>query len=581
MTYQVLARLWRPRKFEDVVGQDYTVRALSYALDNQKLHSAYLFAGSHGVGKTSLARIVARAMNCEQGISAKPCDTCSSCLSLLSGQAVDVIEIDAASRTKVEDTRDLLDQVQYAPTMSRYKIYIIDEVHMLSTHSFNALLKTLEEPPSHVIFLLATTHPDKLPVTVRSRCLQLFLKPIVTSEIAAQLQKITEKDAIIAETAALDVIAKAARGSMRDALSLLDQAIAVSQGKVNLNDVNAMLGLANSDILRSIVQALLARNLPLLLDIVRQYYHLAASLPAMLLELCQQAALFQFAPDSVATQGDTGELIKQLAKQASAETLQLYYQLSLHAIDDIAKAPSPLLAIEMWLLRLLHFDLANQTDMTEPTTSVENVSPPVNTTKNHITPELAKATADMIAPNLGPINVSLSSMDLADKPRDADERNVMDSVNKLQDVAKKHIEQPNTPKASDVDVNQLPDWPSLLAKLNLTGILRILAEQAELHWLDAKHATFKITHHQANLCQKEQLQSLKEAISKAIGHEVELSLVLVESCDNSPTMLAKRQAEQAKQAVLTKLPDNEKIQAILKAFDATIDPKSVVLTSPT
>jgi len=539
MAYQVLARQWRPHRFEDVVGQDYTVRALSYALDHQKLHSAYLFAGSHGVGKTSLARILARAINCQQGVSAKPCDACPACLNMLAGQAVDVIEIDAASRTKVEDTRELLDQVAYAPTMSRYKIYIIDEVHMLSTHSFNALLKTLEEPPPHVLFLLATTHPDKLPVTVRSRCLQFHLRPILSHDIETQLTTILTTEAINAEPPALTAIAKAARGSMRDALSLLDQAINVGQGQIKLNEVTTMLGLADEELLTNLIDALLAQDIHRLITLVRTHTLTITNLPVQLLELLQQAALYQFAPDAINGQNTQ---VTRLAAALNQETLQLYYQLCLHAVEDVTKAPEPLLAVEMWLLRLLHFNLAPA--ITATPMPVQNSGHPQRT------PLQVESTPSTRETNPVAAQTSKRAQEIPQAVESASPQHGAPAVT-------------TTPEA-------LPPWTELLPALGLTGMARILAEQAQLEWLNPATAQLRLPKSQASLAQPTHLEIIATALSNYAKHPVKLNLVLADQTVASPAAVAQQREQQQRQTLLTELQTDPTIQAIVSTFDATI-----------
>jgi DNA polymerase-3 subunit gamma/tau len=285
MSYQVLARKWRPRLFSELVGQEHVQRALINALDNDRLHHAYLFTGTRGVGKTTIARILAKALNCEAGVSSTPCGTCSSCVEIDEGRFVDLIEVDAASRTRVEDTRELLDNVQYAPTRGRYKVYLIDEVHMLSGHSFNALLKTLEEPPPHVKFLLATTDPQKLPMTILSRCLQFSLKSLSISQISGQLTAILGKEQISADDGAVRQLAFAADGSMRDALSLLDQAIGFGGGVLREAEVRSMLGTIDRDAVYRLLQALAAADAAALLDEVGKTNEFAPDYAALLADM--------------------------------------------------------------------------------------------------------------------------------------------------------------------------------------------------------------------------------------------------------------------------------------------------------
>ena len=355
MAYQVLARKWRPRYFPEMVGQTHVVRALTNALDNDRLHHAYLFTGTRGVGKTTIARIFAKSLNCETGVSAYPCGKCSSCCEVNEGRFVDLIEVDAASRTKVEDTRDLLDNVQYAPTRGRYKVYLIDEVHMLSTHSFNALLKTLEEPPSHVKFILATTDPQKLPPTILSRCLQLNLKRLPIEQIQQHLQTILEKENIPSEVLALNQLAQAADGSMRDALSLLDQAIAYGAGKLLNNDVSSMLGTMDQNLVLELVKRLAQFDAAAVLE---QVANLSEQNPdfvmvlADILSLLQAVALAQVVQQKPSIDN---EQILQLATQLSAEDVQLFYQIALLGRRDLPLAPDQRGGFEMLMLRMLAF----------------------------------------------------------------------------------------------------------------------------------------------------------------------------------------------------------------------------------
>ncbi|QSX32425.1 DNA polymerase III subunit gamma/tau [Shewanella avicenniae] len=358
MSYQVLARKWRPANFEQVVGQSHVLHALTNALGQQRLHHAYLFTGTRGVGKTSLARLFAKGLNCETGITANPCGECSSCQEIAQGRFVDLIEVDAASRTKVDDTRELLDNVQYRPTRGRFKVYLIDEVHMLSRSSFNALLKTLEEPPEHVKFLLATTDPQKLPVTVLSRCLQFNLKSLSQQDIGAQLTHILAQEQVPTDAAAVDLLAKAANGSMRDALSLTDQAIAFGAGQVMLEQVQKMLGSVDERQVLTLLQALVNGDIAQLLtqaDKVLAFGADANEILRSLLELLHQITLAQFAP-AAAQLAIYAEQIKAFAVALPPEQVQLYYQLLLHGRKDLPFAPDPKSGLEMALLRAVAFE---------------------------------------------------------------------------------------------------------------------------------------------------------------------------------------------------------------------------------
>jgi DNA polymerase-3 subunit gamma/tau len=357
MSYQVLARKWRPATFEQVVGQSHVLHALTNALTQNRLHHAYLFSGTRGVGKTSLARLFAKGLNCEQGITASPCGQCASCVEIAQGRFVDLIEVDAASRTKVDDTRELLDNVQYRPSRGRYKVYLIDEVHMLSRSSFNALLKTLEEPPEHVKFLLATTDPQRLPVTVLSRCLQFNLKSLTLDEICLQLANILRQEGVSFDDGALKLLAKAANGSMRDALSLTDQAIAFGAGQIQVSQVQTMLGTIDEQYVILLLQALCDGDVANLMQMIDEVLSFGADpfeVLRSLLELLHQITLTQFAP-AAAQLSQYAEQIKAFASQLRPEQVQLYYQLLLNGRKDLPHAPDPKSGLEMTLLRAVAF----------------------------------------------------------------------------------------------------------------------------------------------------------------------------------------------------------------------------------
>lgn len=358
MSYQVLARKWRPKVFREMVGQEHVLKALINALDHNRLHHAYLFTGTRGVGKTTIARILAKCLNCESGVSSEPCGVCGACLEIAEGRFIDLIEVDAASRTKVEDTRELLDNVQYAPSRGRYKIYLIDEVHMLSTHSFNALLKTLEEPPPHVKFLLATTDPQKLPATILSRCLQFHLKNMTPERIVSHLANVLAQELISFEELALWLLGRAADGSMRDALSLTDQAIAFGSGKITDADVRSMLGSIDQGVAYALVAALATGDGQTLMSEVARIAEQATDFAGVLEELLlvlHRVAVAQAVPDAVDNSGGDRERVVALAAQLSAEDVQLFYQMGLLGRRDLPLAPDARVGLEMALLRMLAF----------------------------------------------------------------------------------------------------------------------------------------------------------------------------------------------------------------------------------
>lgn len=358
MSYQVLARKWRPKKFKELMGQEHVVTVLVNALEQQRLHHAYLFTGTRGVGKTTIARIFAKSLNCQTGVTTEPCGECNTCLDIDLGRFVDLIEIDAASKTKVDDTREILDNVQYAPTSGRYKVYLIDEVHMLSRSSFNALLKTLEEPPEHVKFILATTDPQKLPVTVLSRCLQFHLKALTVSQIEQQLNIILSAENVEAEKGAVNLLAKAARGSMRDSLSLTDQSIAQGAGQITLSNVQKMLGGVDQSWVYKILIALIKQDAQQLMELsltIASYSPSYSRLMAELIQLLHQVAMVQIVDKHFDLSPEQEALLRKFAQAMSPEDVQLYYQIVLNGRKDLPYAADEQAAFDMILLRLLAF----------------------------------------------------------------------------------------------------------------------------------------------------------------------------------------------------------------------------------
>ena len=383
MSYQALARKWRPRRFADMVGQEHVRRALTNALAGDRLHHAYLFTGTRGVGKTTVARLFAKALNCEQGVSVEPCGQCTACQSIDAGRFMDLLEVDAASRTGVDDTRELLENVQYAPTQGRFKVYLIDEVHMFSKSSFNALLKTLEEPPPHIKFLLATTDPQKIPPTILSRCLQFNLRALTAEQIGGQLQRVLDAEGLGAEAAAVELLARADAGSMRDALSLLDQALMLDDGPLAADSVRAMLGTLDRGHAVRLLSALADGDGAALLQALAEVNAQAADPAGVvedLLRLLHQVALCQTVPGATLAADADPAAVQALAARLAPEDVQLYYQMTLLGRRDLPLAPDPASGLEMLLLRLLVFRPADGGSEPAPRRSIPAAAAPESAT---------------------------------------------------------------------------------------------------------------------------------------------------------------------------------------------------------
>ncbi len=521
MSYQVLARKWRPRKFAEMVGQEHVLRALVNALDNDRLHHAYLFTGTRGVGKTTVARIFAKSLNCESGVSAEPCGSCSTCTEIDEGRFVDLIEVDAASRTKVEDTRELLDNVQYAPTRGRYKVYLVDEVHMLSAHSFNALLKTLEEPPPHVKFLLATTDPQKLPATVLSRCLQFSLKRLPAPLIEDHLQRLLKAEAVDHEQPALRLLARAADGSMRDALSLLDQAIAFGGGTVGEADMRTMLGSIERGRVIALLKALAAADAAGLLHLVDELAQQAPDYQDLLAELLsglQQIAVAQTVVEAVDENLDEREAILTLAAQMSAEDVQLYYQIGLLGRRDLPLAPDPRAGLEMLLLRMLAFRPLQQ--------APASLAPPAGAAPDPAAGPRRSAAAP------SPVNTAAS---------------------------------PRAPSPAHGD-----EWRSLVEDMRLKGMLRELAMNCAIGQREESRWTMVLDPACRQLLNQERLQRLQAALCERLQKTVQLVIEVAGQACNTPALQQRAELQMRQAAAVDTIESDPNVKAIQKAFDATL-----------
>ena len=529
MSYQVLARKWRPRTFAEMMGQAHVLRALINALERQQLHHAYLFTGTRGVGKTTVARIFAKSLNCEQGVSATPCGQCSACREIDEGRFVDLIEVDAASRTKVEDTRDLLENVQYAPTRGRYKVYLIDEVHMLSTHSFNALLKTLEEPPPHVNFLLATTDPQRLPVTILSRCLQFNLKRLPPEMIRDYLERVLAKENINAGPGALKHIARAADGSMRDALSLLDQAIAYGGGQVMEDEVQAMLGSIEQDRVLRLLDALATANGDALLRHIVDLNEFAPDYDAVLAELLavlHQIAVVQTVPGAVIDEGMDDAAIGRLAASLSAEDVQLFYQIGLIGRRDLAIAPSPCLGFEMVMLRMLAFRPMTET-RGELKAAPRQAAVPAGSGQKRTAPP-ARADA-----------VSLATIGSA--------------------------------KATPEDVK----WHELVDQLPLQGVVRALAGNCALIRREGNTFYLALAPAHASLHNAKLEERLQETLSTHLGKKVKLLFSVTQPPEETPAALQERASQDRLRSAQEAIAQDSHVKTLQEMFGARIVPDSV------
>ena len=533
MSYLVLARRLRPKDFDGLVGQDHVVRALCNGLDSGRVHHAYLFTGTRGVGKTTIARILAKCLNCEAGVSAKPCGACSMCREIEENRFIDLIEVDAASRTRVDDTRELLDNAQYLPSRGRYKVYLIDEVHMLSASSFNAFLKTLEEPPEHVKFLLATTDPKKVPVTVLSRCLQFQLKNIGRDEIAGYIADVLSREGVEFEPDAARIIAKSARGSMRDALSITDQAIAYGGGALAAADVAAMLGAAGRDETGAVIEALASGEASRVLALSAALAEKSVDFGSLLGELLE--ALHGMAVDQALGKAGEGAL--------SAEAVQLYYQIALIGYRDLHIGPDPKTGFEMTLLRMLAFapDASSAARVAaaagERASSSAPAAPPA--TEAHMSAQRAAApTGGEAASAVG---------DQAAAP-------ASDQV----------------PPVAAAQASLCGEWYELVGRLGLTGIDRQIAEHSVLIERAAGCCRLLLDRKHESLLNGGAASGLEQALSRLLGERIRLIIDVGEPQAETPAKRQERLAGERHAAARRQLQENTTVQALISAFDGRI-----------
>lgn len=634
MSYQVLARKWRPRLFREMVGQEHVLTALINALDHDRLHHAYLFTGTRGVGKTTIARILAKCLNCEVGVSSEPCDQCSACKEINEGRFVDLIEVDAASRTKVEDTRDLLENVQYAPSRGRYKVYLIDEVHMLSNSSFNALLKTLEEPPPHVKFLLATTDPQKLPVTVLSRCLQFNLKNMSAERIVGHLQDILEKEMVPFEEAGLWQLGRAADGSMRDALSLTDQAISFSNGKVTDADVRSMLGTIDHTLVQDVLSALLKEEPKAMLDAIAHMAEHAPDYSAVLAELIaclHRVAIAQVVPEAIDNSLGDRQQIYEFAQSMAPEDVQLYYQTALLGRRDLYLSPDPRSGFEMVMLRMLAFKpqglaelparpLAGATATSTPTAEAEAASTVKKSEPSPaISPESVMASDKDENPPKGQFPEAVPLSAYADDNRGLEaqvdpQHNQVDRSKVVPDVDEvsesepiaaiperhatdlastqstplnqhAHNDKPSGPvkankpvspqKRISLDAFKPEFWLAVYQQLDTGGLLQSTAANSVFTKREGQCLHFVLDESQSTLYDAAHQKRLAELLSEYFEQTVDVAITLGAIAGETPSQIIVRLQQERLQEARKAIEADPLVQQLQATFDATIIEDSI------
>ena len=537
MSYQVLARKWRPRTFEQVIGQEHVVRALTNALKQQRLHHAYLFTGTRGVGKTTLARIVAKALNCETGITPTPCGQCAACMEIDKGRFVDLLEVDAASNTQVDAMRDLLENAQYAPTAGRFKVYIIDEVHMLSRSAFNAMLKTLEEPPEHVKFILATTDPQKVPVTVLSRCLQFNLKQMSPASITGHLKNILDQESITSEPIALNLISRAAEGSMRDALSLLDQAIAYGNGSVLEQEVRAMLGAIDQDYLFALLESLVSGDGPAVISQAEAMEERSLSFDAALQDLAallHQVAMAQTVPQALADDLPERARIVALSQRIPPEHAQLYFQITTLGRRDLALAPDEFSGFSMTLLRMLAFTPSDQPFAHQTSPSPVALTPNPAPERR---PPLLKPAQDT------------------------------DAFSGKLDTARNALQSPVT-----TPTNFIGDWRNFVEGLK-PGFAKTLAQNCELASSDEQGIALRVRESQKHLLDPRYQEMLRGALKEHFGN-LPISIVIGGNGNTPAAQISQEKAQRQIEAEES-IRNDPFVRDLMDSFGATVTPSSI------
>ncbi len=616
MSYQVLARKWRPRTFQEMVGQEHVLKALINALDQERLHHAYLFTGTRGVGKTTIARILAKCLNCEAGVRSEPCGECSSCQEIAEGRFIDLIEVDAASRTRVEDTRELLDNVQYSPTRGRYKVYLIDEVHMLSTHSFNALLKTLEEPPPHVKFLLATTDPQKLPPTILSRCLQFNLKNMSPERIVGHLNNVLTKEGVSFEEPALWLLGRSADGSMRDALSLTDQAIAYGSGSLLEQDVRNMLGTIDRSMVFDLLEALSKQDASRLLKVVDELSEFSPDFEGALAELLtvlHRVAIAQAVPDAIDNSQGDKEKIVSFAQVLPGEDVQLFYQMGMLARRDLPMAPEPKVGFVMALLRMLAFrpegvvdppDKPLESDATAADTECRGQDGPTvedapagKTSPAKSVSGLVGATEPLAAEtkNVG-FGQARNSLETVATASDSKRNNETEALRGSESLPTQTVEaeEPELPIAKvitetiaetseknllepSLQVVQLwqdftpAHWLGLFPQLNLTGVAKNIAANCVCNTVEPAAMQLTLDQQQSSLFNDAQRQRIEKSIGSYFDKAIALSIEIGSVTSETPSRYKQRKKDERFEQVKTAIKHNPNIHLLMDQFGAEVD----------
>ena len=591
MSYQVLARKWRPKKFAEVAGQGHVLKSLINALDNERLHHAYLFTGTRGVGKTTLARIMAKCLNCEKGVTSEPCEACSTCTEINEGRFIDLIEVDAASRTKVEDTRELLDNVQYSSTRGRFKVYLIDEVHMLSNHSFNALLKTLEEPPSHVKFLFATTDPQKLPITILSRCLQFNLKNLSPKLIVEYLETVMQQEQIKCDSDALWQLAAAASGSMRDALTLADQAISYCQGEISHSGVIDMLGVPEQAQVFELLSAMAKGNLPLVLSLVEtisdhtpDYSNTLDSL----LSTLHRVAIAQAAPTAVDNSFGDKETVLKLAAEFAAEDIQLFYQLGAKGRGELRSGLDMRSAFEMLLLRMMIFSpsLVDQNLMPSQAGSDDSdqhsdhwrdgqSETPVKR------PLLEAAGGPAVSESAD--SAQSKKKTLADQHEsDARARQHEFAPEFVRDESQTSAEGLKKPAQSEVRRSDLlrtlthESWMEVFPSLSVSGIVRSILANTQWEEFSEGILVLRLAEDQSALYTEEILPKLENALTQYFCERVRLKITVGVIDLETPALKAQRLTKEARLSMVNEFETDTNVRELVDRFAATVETGSIV-----